>query len=343
MRVILKGGRPQITSRMDFHYDFLLKTFQSKESRWRKVQDLSYWHRQNESILQSEKNALVKLQTALDAVSLDEEKRSELEVGEVLEAQIKTLTNAKRKAAQRAYERWKEEHDSPMWSNAKKNLETIRGLERERESCESNIKSLSSNTGNAETWIKILQETGLLQGEELTNFGTVASEFNEGHPLLCAEFVRKGLYKTLSAEELLTVMASLINDKSDDAPSIEALNVPKAVKDAMMDLDSCAKVFTRAEHALGHYSPESYWALSTKWVEPIWRWMHGENASVICSESGLFEGNLVRCILQITNMAEEWNAVATFMEDLDLLHKLRDVQGQLVRDFIKPDSLYLHL
>jgi len=343
MRVILKGGRPQITSRMDFHYDFLLKTFQSKESRWRKVQDLSYWHRQNKSMLESEKNGLIKLRTILDAVPLESTNRSELEEGELLEGQIKNLTNAKRKAAQRAYDRWKETHDSPMWSNAKKNLETIRSLERDCQTCESNIKSLSSNTGNAETWIKILQDTGLLEGDVLTTFGTVASEFNEGHPLLCAEFVRKGLYKTLSAEELLTVMASLINDKSDDAPSIDALEVPQAVKDAMMNLDSCAKVFTRAEHALGHYSPESYWVLSTKWVEPIWRWLHGENASIICSEHDLFEGNLVRCILQIANIAEEWNAVGAFMQDLELLDKLRDIQGKLVRDFIKSDSLYLHL
>ena len=53
-------------------------------------------------MLESEKKGLIKLQTSLEAVPLDKEKRSELEEGEVLEGQIKTLTNAKRKAAQRA-------------------------------------------------------------------------------------------------------------------------------------------------------------------------------------------------------------------------------------------------
>jgi hypothetical protein len=40
---------------------------------------------------------------------------------------------------------------------------------------------------------------------------------------------------------------------------------------------------------------------------------------------------------------DEWTAVATFLEDVELLEKLQGVRQILVRDFLIPDSLYLHL
>jgi superfamily II RNA helicase len=84
--------------------------------------------------------------------------------------------------------------------------------------------------------------------------------------------------------------------------------------------------------------------LSTTWIEPVSRWLEGEDSPAqICADYGLFEGNFVRTILRIANMTDEWNAMATYLEDVQLLDSLRDVYGKLIRDMLVPDSLYLHL
>ena len=110
-----------------------------------------------------------------------------------------------------------------------------------------------------------------------------------------------------------------------------------------MDLDTITRDFCKVESKYGVYSREDFWTLSTTWVEPVWRWLQGEDAAQICSDYGLFEGNFVRAILRVSNMVEEWNAMATYMGDVELLDKFRDLQDSLIRGVLQQDSLYLHL
>jgi len=206
---------------------------------------------------------------------------------------------------------------------------------------------MKDNNGSVETWIRVLQKAGFLDAAEstkLTAKGVLATECNEGHPLLCSEFFVQGGHRALTGEELITLFACFIEEKvTDDTPSVASLNVPKAVKDAMMCLDGIVQEFQKYEHQETIYSRESYWTLCTTWVEPVWRWLQGDHASAICTDYGLFEGNFVRSVLRITNIVEEWISMGSYMADVELLEKLDAARVNLVRDFLRPDSLYLHL
>ena len=50
MKGMMKGSKPPIQSRMDFHYDFILKTIQSSEPsrplKWLNIMEQSYWFQQ---------------------------------------------------------------------------------------------------------------------------------------------------------------------------------------------------------------------------------------------------------------------------------------------------------
>jgi superfamily II RNA helicase len=126
-------------------------------------------------------------------------------------------------------------------------------------------------------------------------------------------------------------------------PSIDELNIPSRVQDSLYALSSIVGECRQVEKSYSIIGPEKYWNLSTVWIEPIWRWLAGEHASVICGDYGLFEGNFVRSVLRVANLVDETIGVATFSHDLETLEKLKGVRGQLIRDFLIPDSLYLHL
>jgi len=344
MRSMLKGGKPQVQSRMDFHYDFLLKTLQGQNLRWLDILESSYWNKQHSLAIQGEEKALVTLKTNLDSLKLDESVIQELTEKEELEERIKTSTNAKRKEAQRLLERWKDSHIGPRWVNSQKTYDSIKVATKEFNLVEKTLNNMRSFHGNAEQWLEILEEAGFILDQTLTKKGILATECNEGHTILTPEFYTRGLHKNLSGEELLSALACLINEKETDAtPSLESMNVSAEMKAVLYDLDSITKDILRLESKKGVCSRESYWALTTTWIEPIWRWLNGENASQICSDYGLFEGNFVRAVLRVANMADEWTAMATFCEDIELLEKLKNVRGNLIRDIIIPDSLYLHL
>jgi superfamily II RNA helicase len=88
---------------------------------------------------------------------------------------------------------------------------------------------------------------------------------------------------------------------------------------------------------------DAYWTLSTEWVEVIDRWMSGAPVAEVCSDFGLYEGNLMRMLLKMVNIVEEWRCLATLAKDVEMLEKLRGVEVSLLRDVAVCDSLYLRL
>jgi superfamily II RNA helicase len=297
--------------------------------------------------LEAERKELASVRMEKESAAVDTTIRLALQEEEAILEQIQTTTNARRKAAQRSLERWREDHDTPKWVNARKQYEKWKVLEKEDQRIADTICSLESNTGHADDFIHVLQKTGYLtEAAEpvLTRRGIVATEFNEGHALLCTEFILGEHHKDLTADELVSILACLVEEKETDAtPSIDEMAVTQNIRNGLYTLDELTCIFTKEESVIGIYSPESYWRLTTTWIEPVWRWLNGENAAQICSDYGLFEGNFVRTVLRMSNLVDELTAVATFLEDLDLLEKLKDTKQRLVRDFMVPDSLYLHL
>ena len=73
------------------------------------------------------------------------------------------------------------------------------------------------------------------------------------------------------------------------------------------------------------------------------RWMEGDSVASICSEFGIYEGNLIRSVLKLQNMLEEWRSMAQYCEHVEILHRFRDANNLLLRETVIQDSLYLHL
>jgi superfamily II RNA helicase len=100
--------------------------------------------------------------------------------------------------------------------------------------------------------------------------------------------------------------------------------------------------FQTLEDKIG-YPLQDYWKTSTQMIDPMYRWIQGENASIICQEYGLFEGNFIRSIMKMANMLDEWLSLATYCQHTDQIDKILEVQKRLIRDIVVSDSLYLHL
>ena len=74
-------------------------------------------------------------------------------------------------------------------------------------------------------------------------------------------------------------------------------------------------------------------------MTPVLRWIRGEHPSAICADSGEYEGNFVRMILRLANIVEEWIAVATLEEEMNVVAALAEIKMKLVRDLVVPQSL----
>ncbi len=355
METMMKGARPPVESRMDFHYDFLLKTLQSSSPnqplKWLQLMEQSYWFQQRRKECTDIQAELVSCITKKQALNLVDPFLSGCVKRIALEQKIKTTVNADRKQVQRELDSLKNSQMGPKWTKAFVDYQTFQTLEKEQQSKEEWLVELEQHEFSIQPVVNFLYHMGYIRhsdAQTLTNSdlelkGILATEINEGHPILMTELYVDQTFHHLSGDELICVLATFQEKKdTEDQPSLSDLRVSYKVTGAIQQLQTMAKEIEEMERRAG-YPVEGYWNTSTVMVEPMWRWMDGEHASVICAEYNIFEGNFIRSVLKIANMLDEWLSMATYCQHTEQVEKITEVKSRLIRDVVVSDSLYLRI
>ena len=351
MRSMMCGGKAEVTSRMEFDYDFILKTIHSGNRTWLDILEKSYWRRQRQVKMDDVKHEQAKLTTRLQQIQLSPDDLDVIQQRADLEEQIAMTTNAKRKKAELQLLRWKDEYRGIKWENAWKAYEEIKGIRRDLLNFDRDLAILSDTSSSVERKIKVLEQAGFLKPmdnptahtkESLTTLGILATELNESDSMVISQFYMSPRAKQLEPKELLAVLASCILDgKVEGDASLGELRVPPIIRDSLYDLNEIWRSLGQIENT--QKSLESPWKLSTSWIGPIWDWMAGDSVATICGNYGVYEGNLIRSVLKLQNMLDEWRSMAAFCEHTDMMDKFRDAHTLLIREAVIQDSLYLHM
>jgi superfamily II RNA helicase len=355
MKAMMTGGRTPIQSKMMFDYEFILKTLQANSLTWLKLMEKSYWFLQRQEAIQAETKRIQVLEDKRKTLPITVTEVNELATREVLEEALQKSTNAKKRQATKELDKWKDEHTGVRWDSLWRLYPQAKKLETEALEAETYKKELESYTSSIQPLVNFLRATGFLQDttsqaedltrDSLTEKGILATEINEGHPLLMTELYIQNLCEGLSAEEIVCVLAGFLQEGGDDEkqPSVERLQVSSAIKETLYKISDIACAFAAKESELGCERKFGYWDLNSYWIEPIWKWLDGADATVLCSEYGFFEGNLQRTILKVVNLVEEWIVLATFKKDVKMLETMRGVEAALKHGIATTDSLYLRL
>jgi antiviral helicase SKI2 len=224
-------------------------------------------------------------------------------------------------------------------------------LEAELDNLDEDKKILESHQESITPSVKFLFEIGYikndgpltLKNEDLTLKGILATEINEGHQILMTELYTRQMLHSLTGEDIVTVLSCFQEGKdTEESPSIRELNVSDEVRKVILEIEEIAQELQRVEDRIG-FPVQDYWKTNTQMIEPMRRWIEGENASIICQEHGLFEGNFIRSVMKMSNMLDEWLAMATYCQHTEQVDKIMEVRQRIIRDIVISDSLYLHL
>jgi hypothetical protein len=131
-------------------------------------------------------------------------------------------------------------------------------------------------------------------------------------------------------------------DKSTHPNALPAA-ISERVKSSLLTIDGWAQTGLGIDAKYGVESPQEYWSLATLWVEIGTEWFEGASAAELAVKYEMFEGNLMRGLLKLANILNEWINLATYSADVAMLDRLRDAPFVLLRDIAKPESLYLRL
>ena len=347
-KLMLTGRKSAISSQMDFGYDFILKTLQAKNLKWVELMDKSYWAQQRSRELKSSEATLRDLHNKLVNSGLSESELETCRVREEAEEWFATGSKAQRKEAQKVLEKLKNKQVGPAWEKLWKTWLTRKENQTKEKQEKEYIDSLNEPNENLLTpRFELLKTWGFVDEEtNLTTLGLYATEINEGQQILMAKAYQEGLCNALTQEEFVAFLAAFLNEgkDKDEDPRLEDLKIPSTVKDILYHIDEWAATMQKEEDQILGPQRDEFWALKATWIEPLYRWVAEDvSPAVLCQDYGIYEGNLMRSILKVANMVEEWTNLATYTKNIEMLRMLEGLREKLVRGIAKPESLYLNL
>lgn len=322
---MMTGKQQHLCSRLDFHYDFLIKSLLLNRS-WLDIQDMSYWHCLRKKEIEAYEDEIKKMEDVPDIPITDFEERESYEIT------IKNTNNAPRKEAQRKLEQWKNRHMGPRWEEGWKKYRQYKLNQETISAIQFRLKELKENDND---FLGYLEKMKFVLDGKLTQLGILATEVNEGHPLILPKMYYEGHLKSLSRNELIAYFGCFIEEEESmlDIPD----NIRNAIKKTMDISDELSKLES------GRISPDRFWEIHMYWPEVFYKWMNGEELCVLCSTYGIYEGNMTKALLKASNIADECIHMATIQHDLEMLEKLRDIRQDIIRGIVVPDSLYLRI
>jgi len=370
MRGILTGSLVPLTSRLTFHYDFLLKALHassrttamataSKTPVWSVVIDASYWAAQRASAIAGLEAEIADLNRRICCIGISEEDSKELEEGARLEAVMKASINAARRRAAAELDRWRDRHAGPRWRASQQlwagraslvsqvvQKEVMLG-QMKAPIEEKRITPVLNALGDWGALVTAAAEAAAEAIPSLTPFGVLATEINEGNPLLIARLYESQLLKGATLEEIVCTMGAFLVDREAIDKTIHPSALPDVsdrVKDILCEVDKWGEMGVHIDAKHGIESPETYWQLATMWVSIGLDWIRGEkSAAEIATTYDIYEGNLMRGLHKLANLVNEWTSLATLTADVDMLTTLAEAPSRLLRDIAQPESLYLRL
>jgi len=351
---IMKGSCRPVISRMDFGYDFLLKTLNAGNTDWLTLMEQSYWFQQRQQQIVLAERCIRDANTKIATLkaTLTEAQQTLCAEKQALESEIKNTGGNRYKKLQQEFMKWSVTHPiSPMTLT---NYESLLKAEKELRDETLYVAHLQNHSKSLEPTIAFLRAAGYLKESlsspmslaptDLTLKGVLATEINEGHPILLTELFLSKAAHGLSGAELATALSVFLEDFiKEGGPSLKDLDIPKTLFPVLETINRNANTFGDLEYAKGATKSDDAWNLSIQWTEPVYRWLTEPDLPIatLCETYGTFEGNLVRGFLKLTNLLDEWLSLATFCEHADQLEKIASVKGLLVRGLVLPTSLYL--
>lgn len=348
MRRMMCGGKARIESRMDFNYDFILKTLHSGTHNWLHIIQDSYWYKQSIKAQDELAQDLAAVQDKLLQIQLTDTQETVCQARQEIEDRLALPLAAKqRKETERRLAQWHAEHDSPAmsrcWTSYKRKHELLKDISGLKQSIET-AKNAAFDT--VKPRIKFLERIEYLKdipedyiqltASNMTLRGILATEINEAHPILLTELYLSKKCAELSSEQLCTLLTVFLEEPRTDY-TVDSISELKTQYDW---IKQTGQHLQRQEAGL---SQEEFWKITAYWMEPIQSWINGESMAAICTQYEMHEGNFIRALHKLSNIMDEWEGVATYCQDTEMIEKITGMRGRIIRDIAVSDSLYLTL
>ena len=353
LREMMLGKKQAVKSKMEWGFDFIFKCLHSSAHRWIDVVRDSYWYvelMREKAVLETELcKASSRVRTINNGDFLTAEMCDELKERHRLETLRREHPKVP-KVWQRSLDTWKNSHIGKRWDTAYVEWREMEGLLSRITELEGQIADMTDMNMFMGGYASYLANVGFLDyvgtdftelsATHLTKKGVLATEVNEGDCLLMPELYlwASSLQSIPPPEEILATLSLFIEDTVPAAN--EDLVRTVRITPAVQFLERTREhLYDRADvYGVSVSSPLNY-----PLYVVIQEWISGTPVADITAKYEMYEGNLTRIILKMTNLLEEWRNMATYCSDVEMLRRMDGSEALLLREVVLPDSLYVRM
>ena len=219
VRTMMTKSNQKVKSRMDFGYDFLIRTFYGNKLEWKELMKESYWFQEHRQSVEDFKKEISEIVNERDSLGLKCSNVSALSHRNEIENIIKTTVNAEKRDYQKKLDEWMQEHSDPVWNEQYEKYLLWDTLNRKLVILEKDLKLFTDYEKIVYPKLEFLKECKFLD-EPL---GLLASNIHEGHPLITSTIFHKKMFHKLDKNTLIGCIAIFIakDERGDESLTLD--------------------------------------------------------------------------------------------------------------------------
>jgi superfamily II RNA helicase len=338
---ILTGKKSQLVSKMDFGFQFIMKSLNSSVYSWSEILLNSFWYVDQLNYKTTLIEKIENLEQKILNTTFSETETNALEQRYKLSLEIKS------KNTQREIDQWNNTYIGNRWRDLYNKFVDIKKSEIELQDLKLELSEFGNLNLFMANYALYLEKIGYLKElptdlttlnkDNLTPLGIASTELNEGHNILGMElynYINDHLenYTTIDILKLLSIF---IND-SHNSSQVSKNTTIQYIK-------SRAEYYSKLADDYGVILEHTYWDIDTLWYDILEDWISDLSVSEIMSKYDIMEGNFTRGILKLVNLIEEFRNISSFYNNVKMLELLKDSELLVVKKVVLQESIYIRL
>ena len=179
----------------------------------------------------------------------------------------------------------------------------------------------------------------------LTDTGTISTLIHEVPGMIFAKVIDK--LNNFNAPELVSIFSCFTNITiSDDEKAVSPVGVSVEIKTFILDINDAFNYYMDTENQNGIDSGTD-WNIHYDLLEYVKEWCEcfsEEQCKIVIQkmqEKNIFIGEFIKAILKINNISTEFEKVAEFLGNVELLHKFKEIPYLTLKYIATNQSLYI--
>ena len=346
LKTIMSGKSPELNSKFQLNYQFVLKTIINKEFDIKHYLDNTFYRQDKNKIKDSDIKKKEEIENKLSKMyQTSSEEKDKFEKMDAISAKLNDrLFSVKKKERIKLENELKELKNMRNYKLHEEVYNSYKSLKKELYEVDSSIWNIDYGMlVNMDNMKKLLIENGYIDEENNVNKkGIIASCITEVNELILSEAILEGYFDYLEFEEIVALVGCLLNEKD---PNIEekylsSMEIPENLKYSINHVMELSEKYMDNESKYNIYIGTDM-EIHLDFVEPIYIWAKGGTLKEVYAKTQVYEGNFVKLILRINNIMMNLKDIFTHLEKFDLLKKIENYEEKLLRNEASVNSIYI--